>query len=211
MFIATAFCSQTTLTYLIRTSLQYIYNFLSIIYTHFLFIIFIYKWIHFGCTFKLGHKFQLKHLLIFALNFPDDIPEDNEVAQAESVKKDLLKEEPNTRETSPLKETLLNRFSSKFSSNSGGQQNFASINNGDLAPISVTNSDKSSPDHDLEQTKSSWLHTVKGKIAKTVEEKYTEYKNEKEMRKLQVGLIKLVPHGHSVILDKFNAHFLNRY
>ena len=31
---------------------------------------------------------------------------------------------------------------------------------------------------------SSWLHTVKGKIAKTVEEKYTEYKNEKEMRKL---------------------------
>ena len=32
---------------------------------------------------------------------------------------------------------------------------------------------------------SSWLHTVKGKIAKTVEEKYTEYKNEKEMRKLK--------------------------
>ena len=29
-----------------------------------------------------------------------------------------------------------------------------------------------------------WLHTVKGRIAKTVEEKYTEYKNEKEMRKL---------------------------
>ena len=32
--------------------------------------------------------------------------------------------------------------------------------------------------------RSSWLHQVKGKIAQKVEEKYSEYKNEKEMRKL---------------------------
>lgn len=77
------------------------------------------------------------------------------------------------RETSPLKETLLNKFSSKFSQST---PNTSSINDGDLPPL-----EKSSQE-DL--SKQSWLHTVKGKIAKTVEEKYTEYKNEKEMRKL---------------------------
>ena len=64
-----------------------------------------------------------------------------------------------------------------------------SINDGDLVPILST--EKSSPDLNLQESENqkgaaggTWLHTVKGRIAKTVEEKYTEYKNEKEMRKL---------------------------
>merc|ERR1712083_212132 len=69
---------------------------------------------------------------------------------------------------------------SSSSGNQGQPNPSVSINDGDLQP------EKSSPtDQDSEQKiTSSWLHTVKGKIAKTVEEKYTEYKNEKEMRKL---------------------------
>ena len=80
----------------------------------------------------------------------------------------------------------MNKFSSKFSTSTTSQANAASsvsINDGDLPPPQ-TSSEKSSPEQDCEQKQTSWLHTVKGKIAKTVEEKYTEYKNEKEMRKL---------------------------
>ena len=81
----------------------------------------------------------------------------------------------------------MNRFSSKFSNSPNSQNNSTSINNGDLPPI--INTDKSSPETTTEtpggENNKSWLQNVKGKIAKTVEEKYTEYKNEKEMRKLQ--------------------------
>ena len=117
----------------------------------------------------------------------DDISEDDEQKE----------ESTSTRESSPLKETLketlLNKFSSKFSTNSSTNQansgTSVSINDGDLVPILST--EKSSPDLNLQESENqkgaaggTWLHTVKGRIAKTVEEKYTEYKNEKEMRKL---------------------------
>ena len=125
----------------------------------------------------------------------DDISEDGEQEFVDSIQKE---ESTSTRESSPLKETLketlLNRFSSKFSTNSStaNQANSGtsvSINDGDLVPILST--EKSSPDLNLQESENqkgaaggTWLHTVKGRIAKTVEEKYTEYKNEKEMRKL---------------------------
>lgn len=100
-----------------------------------------------------------------------------------------------SRDISPLKETLLNRFSSKFSSSSAtaaGAVSTApntSINNGDLQPSSLSVSsaaisgDNTTEQSSAEETRqSSWLNTVKGKL-KTVEEKYNEYKNDKEMRK----------------------------
>ena len=68
----------------------------------------------------------------------DDIPEDEDEF-ADSIQKE---ESTSTRESSPLKETFLNKFSSKFSSSSssGTQPNpSVSINDGDLQP------EKSSP------------------------------------------------------------------
>ena len=70
-------------------------------------------------------------------------------------------------EASPLRESLR----SKFSNFKTSQTNPTSINNGDIEPTSN--------DNDGVETKS-WYSAVKGKL----EEKYTEYKNEKEMRKL---------------------------
>ena len=73
--------------------------------------------------------------------YPDDIPEDEDEF-ADSIQKE---DSTSTRESSPLKETFLNKFSSKFStsSNSGTQQgqpnSSVSINDGDFLP------EKSSP------------------------------------------------------------------
>merc|ERR1712083_377585 len=85
---------------------------------------------------------------------------------------------------------------SSSSGNQGQPNPSVSINDGDLQP------EKSSPtDQDSEQKiTSSWLYAVKGKIAKTVEEKYTEYKNEKEMRKL---------HQNSNASSNLNSQFYN--
>jgi len=153
-------------------------------------------------TSKLSEKLQ---------KLKDDISEDDEQEFVDSIQKE---ESTSTRESSPLKETLketlLNRFSSKFSTNSStaNQSNSGtsvSINDGDLVPILST--EKSSPDLNLQESENqkgaaggTWLHTVKGRIAKTVEEKYTEYKNEKEMRKLHQQ-----PNAHSSNLSsQFN-------
>ena len=70
------------------------------------------------------------------------------------------------RSTSPaFRDSLRNKFSN-FKSGS-------SINNGDIEPTTETN--------EVPSENRSWIRAVKGKL----EEKYTEYKNEKEMRKLK--------------------------
>ena len=87
----------------------------------------------------------------------DDISEDGEQEFVDSIQKE---ESTSTRESSPIKETLkeslLNRFSSKFSTNSPSTVNqtnsgtSVSINDGDLVPILST--EKSSPDLNLQES-----------------------------------------------------------
>ena len=114
--------------------------------------------------------------------FSDDISEDEEFSETD-INKQQTKEDHSSREASPLKESILNKFS-KFSSKSPNP----SINNGD--PQQQSNEIPSNLlDDELNnvsgvgvgQPKPSWYHQVRGKI----EEKYTEYKNEKDMKRLQ--------------------------
>ena len=118
----------------------------------------------------------------FQTIFTDDISEDEEFSETD-INKPQTKDDHSSREASPLKESILNKFS-KFSSKSPNP----SINNGD--PQQQSNEISSNIlDEELNnvsgvgvgQPKPSWYHQVRGKI----EEKYTEYKNEKDMKRLQ--------------------------
>jgi hypothetical protein len=98
-----------------------------------------------------------------------------------------------------MKESLLNKLSSRIhhsqpqtinNVDSGEINNGPEIKPGILSDnAAASTSNKSSPEEEpTNQTpgnsiRPSWLHQVKGRITKTVEEKYTEYKNEKEMRR----------------------------
>jgi hypothetical protein len=72
----------------------------------------------------------------------------------------------------------------KFSKFSSSKSQNPSINNCD--PEFKSGIAEEDPDgcQETPTGRSSWLHQVKGKIAQKVEEKYSEYKNEKEMKKL---------------------------
>merc|ERR1739848_77550 len=69
-------------------------------------------------TSKLSEKLQ---------KLKDDVPEDEDEF-ADSIQK----EASSTRESSPTKETFLNKFSSKFSTSTSQSQSSVSINDGDL-------------------------------------------------------------------------------
>ena len=114
--------------------------------------------------------------------FSDDISEDEEFPESD-INKQQAKEEHSSREASPLKESILNKFS-KFSSKSPNP----SINNGDPQQPNEILSESLLEDElnngvggGVGHPKPSWYHQVRGKI----EEKYTEYKNEKDMKRLQ--------------------------
>ena len=70
---------------------------------------------------------------------------------------------------------MFNKLSTKFGS-SANTSTSSIVPNDNSTPVQ-------DPPPDTDR-KESWLHHVKGKIAQKVEEKYTEYKNEKEMKKL---------------------------
>ena len=131
--------------------------------------------------------------------FSDDISEDEEFSETD-INKQQAKEEHSSREASPLKESILNKFS-KFSSKSPNP----SINNGDpqLQPNEIPSN---LLDGELNngggggvgQTKASWYHQVRGKI----EEKYTEYKNEKDMKRLQNESLNFDSNLDDLLLDE---------
>ena len=114
--------------------------------------------------------FKCKHDFLIL----DDISEDGEQEFVDSIQKE---ESTSTRESSPIKETLkeslLNRFSSKFSTNSPSTVNqtnsgtSVSLNDGDLVPILST--EKSSPDLNLQESEHQ-----KGGAGKVIHPKYNK-------------------------------------
>jgi hypothetical protein len=88
-----------------------------------------------------------------------------------------------SREQSPLKEALITKFA-RFApaAAAAAAANDLSSHSPASLPVSINDSGQDVMDAHHQP---SWLHNVKGRIAKTVEEKYSEYKSEREQRRQQ--------------------------